>query len=309
MLVALSLALLFKEDVGISACFLGAYVMVFQRRVHLGAIVILLGAVWLVVGINLIVPYYWGNHAHNTMSRYGALGGDWEQLLLSPLRRPATVVGIVFSPAAARYVLMVLAPFAFLPLLSPKELLLAIPPLAENILSAQVEMRSTQYHYEALLLPVLYLAFVLAVARLSALELREPRRGDTGRRRRAASLQIVLPAALVLASPLLHHMVGRGWFLDVAGDPARAEIEAIVARVPAAVPVISLQHIQPHVSDRTVSAYLHNVDELAAPFAYAVVPAAMPAPAEYEIALQGRSYSLLRRRDMGNAVSTKAATH
>jgi uncharacterized membrane protein len=297
MLVTLLLAMLFKEDAGVSACFLGAYAIVFQRRFHVGAAVILLGVLWVVVGTNIIVPYYGGNHAH-TMIRYSALGDDWIELLLSPLWRPATFFGIVFSRTTAEYLVMVLAPFAFLPLLSPKALVLAIPPLAENVLSGQAAMRSGQYHYEALLLPGLYLAFVTTVARLSALSLRG--HPPAGRQPVAARLQRLLPAALVLASPLFHWAIGRGLLLDIDGDPARAELDTIVARVLPGVPVASPQHVQPHLSDRTVSAYLNNVDELTGdhpPFQYVILPAsAKPPPAEYEIAWQGASYSLFRLR-------------
>lgn len=303
MLAALSLALLYKEDVGVSAGFVGVYLILFQRRFHLGTAVILLGLAWVVAGINLIIPYHRGNHAHLTMNRYSALGDDWIELLLSPVRRPSVFFDIVCSRATARYLASVLVPFAFLPLLAPAELMLAVPPLAQNILSAQIEMRSGAYHYDALVVPALYLAFVVAVARLCALGARlaaRRRMPETADGVAAPRFFALLVVALVVASHVLARPPTRGLLRDVDGDPARAEIDEIVARVPAEVSVVSPQNVQPHLSDRTVSAYLDDASTFSdehPPFAYAVRPASVTAPpSRYELAWQGRSYSLFRLR-------------
>jgi len=304
MLGALSLAMLFKEDVGVSACFVGVYLILFQRRFHLGTAVIFLGLAWVVAGINLIIPYYGGNHAHVIMSRYSALGDDWLELLLSPVRRPSVFFDIVCSRATAEYLASVLSPFAFLPLLAPAELVLAIPPLAQNILSAQIEMRSGAYHYDALVVPALYLAFVVAVARLCALATRLAARSrlvQAARGAGAARLTALLVVVLVVAGHLRGRPPTRGLLRDVDGDPARAEIDAIVAGIPAEVSVVSPQNVQPHLSDRTVSAYLDDATTFSdehPPFAYAVLPSSITAPpSRYELAWQGTSYCLFRRRE------------
>ena len=300
MLVAIVLAMLFKEDVGVLVAFLGVYVAVVQRRRHLGAAVTLLGVLWVVVGIGLVVPYHGGSHGSAYMTPYNELGNGWAEILLSPLLRPAAFFGIVFSRSTLHYLIMVLAPFGFLPLLAPRELLVAIPPLAENILSSNEALRAGLYHYEALLLPALYLAFVTAVVQLSGRSVGvRPTAGASSRPVWARVVALVL-GLLVLASPLLHRHFGRALLLGIDGDPARAEIDAIVARVPPDVPVVSPQHIQPHVSNRQVSAYLNNIDDFSAdhpPFHYAVIPAAAkPPPVAYEIVWQGATYSLYRLR-------------
>lgn len=297
MLLTLALAMLWKENVGISACFVGAYATFVQRRFHLGLAVMLLGIAWVVAGINLVIPYFGGNHAADTMLRYAALAHDWSGLVLSPFLRPVTFFGTLFSASTAAYLRNVLGPFGFLSLLAPADLFLAIPPLAENILDGDGAMRSGQYHYEALLLPVLYVAFVGGVARLSALVVGSPAPA-TGYMS-AGRAQIFL-LVLILASQPLHRSAGRGFLLDIDGDSARAEIDAIVAQVPAGASVISPQNIQPHLSDRTVSAYFHEVADLSGdypPFEYAVLPVGtQPPPPQYEVVRQGSAYSLFRLR-------------
>ena len=293
MLLTLLLAVLWKENVGVSAIFLGAYALVVQRRVHVGVGVMLLGLLVVVAGIHLVVPYFGGSHANKTMIRYAALADDWSGLLLSPLRRPAAFFGTVFSGATAEYLMRVLSPFVFLPLLSPLDLFVAIPPLAENILAGDGSMRSGQHHYEALILPVFYVAFVAGLARLCA------RASVWGGPAVAGRGALLLLSALLVANPLLHHAAGRGLLRDIDGDPARGEIEALLARIPPGAAVISPQHIQPHVSDRVVSAYFNGVGDLAGDppvFEWAVVPSSVSAlPATYELVSEGVSYSLYRR--------------
>src|SRR5262245_8533384 len=125
MLVTLSLALLFKEEIGVLAAAVGVYVIAFQRRYHVGAAAVLLGVMWVVAGIYLVVPYHGGDHSNFSM-RYGALGDGWIEIALSPALRPAALAATVGSRATLDYLIMVLAPFGFLPLLAPKELLLSL---------------------------------------------------------------------------------------------------------------------------------------------------------------------------------------
>jgi uncharacterized membrane protein len=300
MLVALVLAMMFKEDIGIVVSFCGLYVAAFQRRVHLGVAMVLLGMLWVVVGIGVIVPYFGGDHASGYFDRYRALGDTWIEVVLSPLLRPGALMAIASSATTQRYLVMVLAPFAFLPVLAPAELILALAPFAVNVLSQDEVMRSGTYHYEALLLPGLYVAFVATVTRLSALALGDSLHAAPPRRRAVAVTLTVALGALVGANLRLNQTIGRPLLLGVDGDPARAELDAIVARVPPDVPAVSPQHVQPHLSNRRVSVYLNNVDDFSndhPPFHYAVVPnTAQPPPATYELEWQGAVYSLYRLR-------------
>lgn len=308
LLLALSAAMLFKEDIGALTCFVGAYVAVFQRRYHLGAVVSLLGVLWLVIGINIIIPYHGGSH-QTFSSRYAAFGDSWIEIFLSPVLQPTALVGAAFSKSTAEYLAMVLMPFGFLPLLAPKEFLLAGAPLAENIFSSEEAMRSGIFHYEALLLPVLYLAFVKALSRVQARGL-----PGGGARPGAAWLETWVPAILVLVGPMFHGSIGRDFLLGTEGDPARRELDAIVALVPPGVPAVSPQRVQPHLSNRRVSAYLTNIDDFSRdhpPFHYAVIPArAKPPPSHYELVWQGASYSLFRLREVDRrGEPTQAAEH
>lgn len=303
LLLMLLLAASFKEDVGIVVSFCGLYAALFQRRVHLGTLVVLLGILWVVFGVGAFIPYFGGDFGSGYFERYRALGDSWIEVVLSPILRPGALLASVSSEATQRYLIMVLAPFAFLPIFAPAELLLALPPLAVNILAHDTVMRSGTFHYEALLLPGLYVAFVAAVTRIAALTAGDPMRAARLRQRAFSALIALALGALVAANVRFNQSIGRPLLLGVDGDPARAELDAIVARVPADVPVVSPQHVQPHLSNRRVSVYLNNIDDFSEdhpPFHYAVVPntARQPPPA-YELEWQGEVYSLFRLRSGG----------
>lgn len=285
-LLTLLVAMSFKENVGVTACFVGAHALFVQRRAHLGLALLLLGFAWVVAGIELIVPYFGGSHGNKTMMRYAALGNDWGELLLSPLLRPEAFFATVFSTETARYLFKVLSPFGLLPLLSPAELLIATPTFAEAILDGPGDLRSGLYHYEALLLPVLYAAFVGGVVRASALASKPARVG------------IVL-LGLIVVSQGFNRSAGRGLLDDISYTPASVEIDALIAQIPAGASVISPQNIQPHVSDRRVSAYFHTESDLRGdyqPFDYAVLPAGVMPPSVFELVRRGSTYALFRRR-------------
>lgn len=71
------------------------------------------------------------------------------------------------DPARLQYVLSVLAPLCFLPLLSPAALL-CVPGLLEVLLSHEAITMKVGTHYAAVWIPFILLAFVLAIGKASA---------------------------------------------------------------------------------------------------------------------------------------------
>src|SRR5205085_1837736 len=82
----------------------------------------------------------------------------------------------VFTAAKIRYTFDLLLPFAFLPLLRPRILLIPLPIYALNMLSAYENQFSIVHHYNALIVPWLAVAAIEAVGDIVA------GRGPIGRR-------------------------------------------------------------------------------------------------------------------------------
>ena len=174
-LVFLLLTLACKENAGMVAVFLGVYLWLDRDTRAAGVIAATLGLLWLVVAIGMVIPLHQGDHGHATMSRFVHFGSGWIDLLTAPVRTPTLFWSTLFSAASVSYVLVLLLAFSLVPLFGRRALLVPLPIVLQNVLSSHVPMRSFDFHYEALLLPGLFLAFVVGLHRI--LEVVPKRRG------------------------------------------------------------------------------------------------------------------------------------
>ena len=83
------------------------------------------------------------------LQRYGALGNSPVDIFKSFLTQPGLVLQISLEPARRDYVLGLLAAFGFFSLLAPEILLLCLPVLLANSLSAFPAQYYSQFHYDA----------------------------------------------------------------------------------------------------------------------------------------------------------------
>ncbi|MEU4272351.1 DUF2079 domain-containing protein [Streptomyces sp. NPDC026092] len=165
---------LVKEDMGLVV---GAFGLVLAVRAHRDrrasgravgravGIALLLGGplvVGLVVGWFLPAMgsppgYYWS---------YGRLGADGGEALLTVLTEPWVLAEVAFTPSVKVLMLAwILGTLAFLPLGSPT-LLLAVPLLAERMLSDNPNHWPVVNHYDAFLWPILLTAALETLGRL-----------------------------------------------------------------------------------------------------------------------------------------------
>lgn len=107
---------------------------------------------------------------HNPMlAYYGHLGGTFPEIARYIFTHPVEVAGLVFEGRKLGYVVSLLLPLAFLPLLAPKPLVLGLPILALNLLSLRESQFNYQFHYSLLLIPGLFVAAVYGLDRLRRL--------------------------------------------------------------------------------------------------------------------------------------------
>ncbi len=98
--------------------------------------------------------------------RYGALGDSPLDIFKSFFTQPGLVWQIASEPARIDYLLGLLAPFGFLSLLAPEILLLALPVLLANLLSAYPAQYYGDFHYSAPLVPYFAVAAAYGLGRL-----------------------------------------------------------------------------------------------------------------------------------------------
>lgn len=157
-------ALLTKEDLALTVAALGFYAAAVRLRPRASLALALGSLVWLVLAVELVIPWYSGTEYEHWL--YPALGAGPAAALWHVIAHPIDTVRLFFSPEEKRVALAnLLVPWLGLSLLSPL-VLLAIPNLAARFLSDKEAYWSQGFHYSLMIAPVLAFAAVDATRRL-----------------------------------------------------------------------------------------------------------------------------------------------
>ena len=156
------LAAMCREDVALVLLVIGLLVAWRgDRRMGFGISAISLA--WYVVATRAIIP--WQNGIGPFYDSYfGALGTNPVQVALHVVRHPVGAWRLLRQHDRRSYLWRILAPVAFVPLLSPSSFAVAVPIVAVNLLSAFPYTRDAHFHYSALVLVGVMIATVEGIA-------------------------------------------------------------------------------------------------------------------------------------------------
>jgi len=202
----------------------------------------LLAVAWGIVTIRIIMPSIAGR-AYFPVGRYGYLGSGFGEMAVSVVRNPVLVLQHLLTPAKIEFLLHLLAPLAFLPLLGFDTLLLALPTMLYLLLSDYEPQYSIQYHYTALLIPLLVMSAATGAARLV--------------RRRGQSMSVALSSLILVTSVtsyLLHSPGPVARHFNEDGEytlwPDLTSGYDALAAIPPEAPVMTLEEFAPHLASR-----------------------------------------------------------
>ncbi|MBI1297982.1 DUF2079 domain-containing protein [bacterium] len=140
------------------------------QSLTLAAGVTILSLIWFYVATFVIVPAHavqvYDVAESTYFQRYGALGGSPLDIVRSFFTQPQLVWQIATEPARADYFWGLVLVFGFLCLLAPEILLLCLPILLANQLSAFPAQYYGEFHYSAPLIPYFAVAAAYGTARL-----------------------------------------------------------------------------------------------------------------------------------------------
>ncbi|MDP2659125.1 MAG: DUF2079 domain-containing protein, partial [Dehalococcoidia bacterium] len=233
------LALLVKEEAGLLVSILGLYWLAGRRRYVFGAGTAVLGLAWALVAIGIIIPSFNPEGQYYYLGRDTSLGVSQGEFLLSFLRLPGEAISHVFTPEKTRYVLHLLTPLGFIPLLGPGLLVLATPTLGYLLLRAESPQFLVITQYAAPIVPFLFYATVRGMARV-------------GSGRRAAAVSAALLVAAVASyyyqspGPLSHNFVPERYTVSSRALTAKE----IMAGIPPQAGVVAQTDLVPHLSQR-----------------------------------------------------------
>jgi uncharacterized membrane protein len=269
------LAVLTQEQVGLMLVGIAAWMWWRHRDRARPALVLAAGSLaWVVVAFMVIIPAFalrGGTPFANRYSRAleGMAGG-----VVELVTNPVDAIALLLTSNRLAYLVTLLAPLLFLPLLAPVLLRAALPQLAINLLAgaglddgtgAVNPIHTIQYHYAIVLVPFLVSAAILGLANLRDGRVHLGRRlaPVLGRARRAAAhggaVAVVLVVAVALAGvrggPLpVWSWIPGGWegsslHTFVQDDSTRALGEA-VALIPPDAAVSATNDAGSHLSAR-----------------------------------------------------------
>jgi Predicted membrane protein len=241
-LLSISLLLLVKEDVPLLVIPLGIYIDL-RYKSWVGFFTGFAAAACLVLNFFVLIPWFGeGSSVYWGRLPFGGPAG----LLRTTFTDPSAVLAFLQDSERVSYVVDHLRTLAFLPLLSPLALV-AIGPLALNVLSTHTYMHLINYHYSTLIVPPLVVAAVFTISRFDSL------------RMRAKLVAILVVATLVSAYLLGPLPYSRVPVPPVTVDTTRNEaIRAAIALVPKDAIVSAHYSIVPHIAHRQEIYYWPN---------------------------------------------------
>jgi uncharacterized membrane protein len=254
--VAVLLLTVVKEEAALLAAGLGLWALwvAGRRRLRaedgdradrgwlIGLILALVAFAWFLLATFVIIPAYaagvYGIDASIYFHRYGALGDSLTDILRNLVLRPGLVANILLEPARLRYLLGLFAAFGFLGLAGLDAIVLCLPLLLANLLSAYPAQYYGEFHYTAPLLP--YFAVGAAYGSGRLLKLRLPNR--------------FLIIWLLAWAVGLYGLAGRGP-LGGRYDPATITahhrlLNRFTQQLPANAAVSATAAVHPHISHR-----------------------------------------------------------
>lgn len=165
--VALGLAVLTKETVGLTVLALGLYILVGNRQQRrLGLFTVIFGVCSLGIALTTVrhfnngVPsgYYW---------LYAKYGDSLSSIAIYALTHPFLVATDLLNGPQREYLFGMLQPLLFLPLIAPEIMLIAAPALLANLLSSREVMHTLLGgYYSASITPFFVVAAIAGYDRL-----------------------------------------------------------------------------------------------------------------------------------------------
>lgn len=157
-------ALLCKEDMALAVFVLGLLVY-FKYDRRAGKIIAAGTALYLLVVVLLVIPAL-GPEGFQYSGRLTQFGNTPLEAAKNFVLRPLRTLGIIATRQNLSYVFALLAPVAFLCLLSPVFLLPALPAFAINIVSDLPEQHTILFQYTAALIPFVFVALVFGLRKM-----------------------------------------------------------------------------------------------------------------------------------------------
>jgi uncharacterized membrane protein len=250
MVLFLALASLLKENMPIAGVAIGLYLFFAQRRRVLGGALAVAFGAWFYAGFAWIIPAFGPiSGGYKYFDLFTRLEPSPSGTFLAPVLNPAGVAAglTAYVERKIEYVVHVFGPLAFLSLLSPSRLFLALPFLAPHLLTDIRLLTTIRTHHTADLTPFVFYSALWGADNL--------RRWLSGREIREWSWSGEAVARALAVLLLSTSFVFHGWpepfqLRRYAVTPHHQRLHAILEEIPRDASVSTQRSIAPHLSHR-----------------------------------------------------------
>ena len=184
-----------KEDQGFTLVAIGLIMAFAYRRYGAGLLVSCWGLFWSLLAIMVIIPHFSAQHSYQYWTDAGAFNPTGGHFSVSGLWSTFSDGASTKVPTLA----MILLPTAFIALRSPV-VLAALPALLERAVDTTPAYWGTDWHYNATVMPIVFIAAIDAIARINA-QRKPARRLAVAASRYGAAAMLAICAALAFQFP------------------------------------------------------------------------------------------------------------
>jgi uncharacterized membrane protein len=166
-IVACVLASACKEDIPLTVAILGLFVIWKYKLPRLGLTLTMGGLLWSFIAFGIVIPHFYPGAQHNNFwYRYEALGSSPGEAIVNVLLHPWLLFTTFITLDRVYYLASLFRSSGFVCVLAPEWFLMALPGLAENLLSTDPLLYSGVFHYNAAIIPFVMLASIHGTRRL-----------------------------------------------------------------------------------------------------------------------------------------------
>ncbi len=158
-------SLMVKEEIALTVAALGVYVLFFKNR-WAGIATISAGATWFILVVEWVMPWFRGPRGPVPFPGYDYLGNGIFGIARGILTKPAEIWDVVTINQKQQYLKWLFMPVAFVSLLAPEILMIAVPGILLILVSTFPPTFVIFERYVAPVMPFVYLAAVVGVQRL-----------------------------------------------------------------------------------------------------------------------------------------------
>lgn len=157
-------ALFSKEELGLTAGFLGLWMMMKHDTRRRGAILAIIGFAWTFFLIGWAIPQARQAPGHFALGYFSSYGDTPGKITTTIVTKPANVISDLFTDGLVPYAHLLLGPLGFASLLAWPVLIIALPEITINVISSSQNLQTIFYHYTSAITPIVFLSSILGIA-------------------------------------------------------------------------------------------------------------------------------------------------